>query len=113
MKPLETFLSPIGPLITRYLATKRALGRRAITMAYTFRGLDRFLISCRTADLTRETFTARGESMTSLHVNTRLARLRAVYHFCLFRRREYPHSFVPDPTQFPPRGPRPLPSIFS
>jgi integrase len=82
-------------------------------MAYIFRRLDRFLISCRAADLTRETFTAWGESMTSLQANTRLTLLRAVYHFCLFRRREHPHSFVPDPTQFPPRGPRPLPYIFS
>jgi len=113
MKPPETFLSPIGPLITRYLAVKRALGRRAVTMAYIFRRLDRFLESSRAADLTRETFTAWGESMASLQANTRRARLRAVYHLCLFRRREHPHSFVPDLMQFPPRGPRPLPYIFS
>lgn len=36
-----------------------------------------------------------------------------MYHFCLFRRREHPYSFVPDPTQFPPEGPRPLPYIYS
>jgi integrase len=36
-----------------------------------------------------------------------------VYQFCLFRRRENPHSFVPDPTQFPSSGCRPLPYIFS
>ena len=36
-----------------------------------------------------------------------------MYHFCLFRRREHPHSFVPDPMQFPAQGPRPLPYIFS
>src|SRR5437667_10772391 len=73
----------------------------------------RFLVSCHAADLTRETFTAWGESMASLHPTTRRARLRTVYHFCLFRRREDPHGFVPDPTQFPPRSPRPLPYIFS
>src|SRR5439155_9015486 len=73
----------------------------------------RFLVSCHAADLTRETFTAWGESMASLHPTTRRARLRTVYHFCLFRRREDPHGFVPDPTQFPPQGPRPLPYIFS
>jgi integrase len=36
-----------------------------------------------------------------------------VYRFCLFRRREDPNSFVPDPTQFPAAVPRPLPYIFS
>ena len=36
-----------------------------------------------------------------------------MYHLCLFRQREHPHSFVPDPTQFPLSGPRPLPYIFS
>ena len=113
MKEPVAFTSPIGPLITRYLAMKRALGRSAVAMAYTLRYIDRFLASRHAADLTRETFTAWNESMTSLQSNTRLARLHAVYHLCLFRQREYPHSFVPDPTQFPTRDPRPLPYIFS
>jgi integrase/recombinase XerD len=113
MKGREAFTSAIGPLLTRYLTVKRALGRRAVTMAYIFRYLDRFLVSYGAADLTREVFTAWSESMTALHANTRRARLRAVYHFCLFRQREDPHSFVPDPTQFPLRQPRPWPYIFS
>lgn len=113
MREIETFTSPIGPIITRYLAMKRALGRRAVTMAYTFGYLDRFLASRQAADLTRETFSAWAESMASLHANTRRGRLRAVYHLCLFHRREHPHSFVPDPTQFPPQCPRRLPYIFS
>jgi integrase/recombinase XerD len=113
MKEPVAFTSPIGPLITRYLAMKRALGRSAVTMAYTLRYIDRFLASRHAADLTRETFTAWNESMTSLQSNTRLARLHAVYYLCLFRQREHPHIFVPDPTQFPTRDPRPLPYIFS
>lgn len=113
MKELEIFTSPIGPLITRYLAIKRASGRRAVAMAYIFRYLDRFLVFSHAADLTRETFLAWSESMASLHANTRAGRLRVVYRFCLFRRRERPDSFVPDPTQFPRRPPRPLPYIFS
>jgi integrase/recombinase XerD len=113
MKQPETFLSPIGPLLIRYLARQRALGRRAVTMAYYLRYLDRFLVSCHAADLTRETFTAWAESMTSLQASTQRARFRAVYHFCLLRRREDPHSFVPDPSQFPLAGPRPFPYIFS
>jgi integrase len=113
VKESATFTSSIGPLITRYLAMKRASGRRAVQMTYIFQYLDRFLVSCHASDLTRETFLAWSESMGSLHANTRAGRLRVVYHFCLFRRREQPGSFVPDPTQFPRWRPRPLPYIFS
>jgi integrase/recombinase XerD len=113
MNRREAFTSPIGPLFTRYLTVKRALGRHAVTMAYIFRYLDGFLVSHGATDLTREVFTAWSESMAALHANTRRARLRAVYHFCLFRQREEPHSFVPDPTQFPRRQARPWPYIFS
>jgi integrase/recombinase XerD len=109
----ETFHSAIGPLITRYLTIKRALGRRAVSIAYILRRLDRFLVSNGATDLTREIFTAWADSMTSAHANTRGGRLRTVYHFCLFRRREDPNCFVPDPTQFPAAVPRPLPYIFS
>src|SRR4051812_9445492 len=113
VKEPATFTSSIGPLITRYLAMKRALGRRSVQTAYVFQYLDRFLVSCHASDLTRETFLAWSESMVSLHSNTRAGRLRIVYHFCLFRQREQPDSFVPDPTQFPHWRPRPLPYIFS
>ena len=113
MNESTTFTSAIGPLITRYLAMKRASGRRTVYLAYIFRYLDRFLVSSDASDLTREMFQAWSESMSSLHANTRAARLRAVYHFCLFRRREQPDSFVPDPEQFPPWRPRALPYIFS
>jgi integrase len=113
MKQPETFTSPIGSWMTRYLAVKRALGRRAVSMAYILSYLDRFLVSHHAADLTRELFTTWAESMAALHANTRRARLRTVYHFCLFRRREDLHVFVPDPLQFPPQSPRPLPYIFS
>jgi integrase/recombinase XerD len=113
MNEPNMFASPIGPLIARYLAVKRALGRRAVAMTYIFRYLDRFLASCGASDLTHEAFTAWGESMAALHPNTRRGRLRAVYHFCLYRQREHPQAFVPDPSQFPLRAPRPLPYIYS
>jgi len=113
MKQPHAFTSPIGPLMARYIAVKRTLGRRADQAEYILQRLDRFLISCHADDLTRETFTAWGESMTSLEASTRRARLRTVYHFCLFRRRDEPRSFVPDPTQFPRVRARPLPYIFS
>jgi site-specific recombinase XerD len=113
VKQPDAFASPIAPLIVRYLAVKRALGRRATSLTYTLRYLDRFLVSSGAADLTRESFRAWSESMASLSGTSRRARLRAAYYLCLFRRREDLGAFVPDPTQFPPQGPRPLPYIFS
>jgi len=58
----NTFLSPIAPLLTRYLALKRALGRQALDTSHIQGYLDHFLVSCRAADLTRETFAAWKES---------------------------------------------------
>jgi integrase/recombinase XerD len=113
VKGPATFMSSIGPLIKRYLAMKRASGRRAVSMAYTFRYLDRFLVSSQAADLTQDAFLAWSQTMGSLCATTRAGRLRVVYNFCLFRRRECPDSFVPDPTQFPRTPPRPLPYIYS
>lgn len=113
MNEPQTFTSPIGPLIARYLAVKRALGRRAVALTYIFRYLDSFLVSYGAADLTGEAFNAWGESMAALHPNTRRGRLRAVYHFCLYRQRTNPQAFVPDPSQFPLLAPRPWPYIFS
>jgi integrase len=107
------FLSPLGPTIARYVALKRALGRRGDGAEIILGYLDRFLVSCQAEDLTRETFTAWAHSMEQVGPTTRHGRLRVVYQFCLFRRREDPHIFVPDPTQFPSPAPRPLPHIFS
>jgi hypothetical protein len=108
----ETFSSPIASLITRYLAVKRALGRRAVSLAYTLRYLDRFLASSGSADLTSDSFRSWSESMASLSGVTRRARLRVAYHLSIFRRREDPEAFMPDPTQFPPQGPRPCRTSF-
>jgi integrase/recombinase XerD len=113
MKQLENLTSSIGPQIVRYIAFKRALGRKAICIAYILRGLDHFLTSGNGGDLTRETFAAWAKSLELLHAATRSQWLRVVYHFCLFRQREDPQSFVPDPAQFPSPGPRHLPYIFS
>lgn len=113
MKQLKNLTSSIGPQIVRYVAFKHALGRKAISIAYVLRGLDRFLTSCDGGDLSRETFAAWSKSLEHLHAATRSHWLRVVYHFCLFRRRDDPQCFVPDTTQFPSPGPRHLPYIFS
>jgi integrase len=75
--------------------------------------LDRFLAARGDLDLTVDTFAAYCQSFEPRAASTRRQRLRIVYRFCLFRRRETPTCFVPDPSAIPPRRPRPRPYIFS
>ena len=94
------FASVLGPLIRRYLDLKRALGRRADSLQYVLAQLDRFLASRDAQDLDRETFAAWCSCFEHLAANTRRQRMRIVYQLCLFRRREAPDCFGPDPSQF-------------
>ena len=107
------FASVLGPIIRRYLDLKRALGQRADSLQYVLAQLDRFLASRHAKDLDRETFAAWCSCFEHVATNTRRQRMRIVYHLCLFRRRDAPSCFVPDPSQFPPLQPWPLPYIFS
>ena len=109
----DQFVSPIGPVITRYLGIKRALGCRADTTQHILTQLDRFIASIGATDLTSETFAAWACSIEHLAQSTRHQRMRTVYRLCLFRRRDEPTCFLPDPSQFPPLRPRPRPHIFS
>jgi integrase/recombinase XerD len=113
MMPPRQTTSAITDVAARYVAVKRALGRRADGITSILRRLDRFLAADPPSDLTRETFAAWAQSLARLHPATQRGELRTVYHFCLFRRRDDPRCFVPDPTQFPPAPQRPLPHIFS
>jgi len=113
MTPPVEFTSAIGPVIKRYLDLKRALGRRADSAQYILTQLDRFLTSGQSADLTLETFDGWASSIEHLAASTRRNWMRAVYRLCLFRRRDEPTCFLPDPSQFPPPQPRPRPYIFS
>ena len=58
MNEIESFRSPIGPLIGRYLALKRGLGRRYAREGRILRSLDALLASAppTASDLTPETF---------------------------------------------------------
>ena len=111
MNRLDKLMSAVGPVIVRYVDLKRALGGRAETMEHILAQVDRFLGHA--VDLTRETFAAWCSSIKPLAASTRRQRMRTVYHLCLFRQRSEPTCFVPDPSQFPPRQPRPRPHIFS
>lgn len=113
MSPRREFASTIGPVISRYVALKQALGRRYETQRHCLDQLDRFLATHRVSDLTAETFSAWCSSIDHLMPATGRMRMQIVRQFCLYRRRSEPTCFVPDPSQFPPRQPRPRPHLFS
>lgn len=112
MKPHE-LRSSLTPVIARYVAVKRALGRCFDAAHYHLTKLDRFLASRQPSDLNGDTFIEWCSTLDHLTASARRQRMRIVYHFCLFRRRSEPGCFVPDPCQFPPPQPRSRPHIFT
>jgi integrase/recombinase XerD len=115
MRIPDSFQSMLAPDFRRYIALKRALGRSFETSAQMFFELDHFLwkLGKPPADLTPETFQKWGQTLERFSPNTKLARMRAVRHFCLYRRRTVSDCFVPDPTQFPKACRVVRPYIFS
>jgi len=113
MSPPAAFVSAIGPAMERYVALKRALGRRYDAERHILALLDRFLAALPVSDLTAATFTAWCTSIEHLTALGRRASMRTVLLFCQYRRRSEPSCFVPDPSQFPPPQPRRRPHIFS
>jgi len=115
MKSKDTFRSFLAPEIVQYISLKQALGRRFDGASWILLWLDRFLCSLGepARDLTAETFKQWCQTMESLNANSKLARIRAVRCFCLYRRRTAPTCFVPDPTQFPQARQGVVPYIFS
>jgi integrase/recombinase XerD len=109
------FQSLLAPDFRRYIAMKQVLGRSFETSAQIFFELDHFLtgLGKPPADLTPETFRKWCKTLERVSPNTKLARMRAVRHFCLYRRRAVSDCFVPDPTQFPRACPVVRPYIFS
>ena len=112
MNPNRILRSKLRIVIRRYIALKRALGRRFELESHHLARLDRFLAS-RNSDLTIESFSAWCSTLGSLTASGRRLRLRTVYNLCLYRRRTEPDCFVPDPSQFPPAQPRRSPHIFT
>ncbi|MEA3291018.1 MAG: tyrosine-type recombinase/integrase [Pseudomonadota bacterium] len=111
----ETFDSPIGPTIHRYLTLKRALGRGYQLESTVFRDLDRFLLDTRPQDphLTAESFVDWTRTLVHLRSGVRRNRMRIVRNLCLYARRTDPDCFVPDLAQFPPLHQPLTPYIFT
>ena len=102
MDTTAEFVSPLAPVITRYLSLKTALGRGYRTERQIFRGLDAFLAVDHTTDLTLDVFERWCLSQTHLKSGIRRSQMRIVRNLCLYRRRTEPDCFVPDPAFFPP-----------
>ena len=107
------FRSPVGPLVIRFLALKRALGRGYAQEEAILRALDAFLAAAGPADLTAATFAAWGQTLLRLRPGVRRYWLRIARNLCLYRRRTAPACFVPDPAGFPAPHQPVTPYIFA
>jgi len=112
MSEEQAFLSALGPTITRYLALKRALGRRYNLERDVLKSLDRFLTT-EGADLTADRFVRWCCTQEHVSRGVRRHRMRIVRNLCLYRRRTEPTCFVPDPALFPAPHPPAKPYIFT
>lgn len=113
MAPHCKFHSALAPDIARYVDFKLALGRKFISAQYILAQFDRFLVAAKATDFDLATFNLWSAHIAHLSSTTRSARMRIVYHLCVFRSRTDPACFIPDPSSFPPPRPRPWPYIFS
>lgn len=110
MSTRRSFVSPLGPILARYLGLQEALGRKYALERDVFVHLDRFLAAQPPdrSDLTAETFALWCTSLAHLKPGVRRHRMRTVRKFCRYRQRSEPSCFVPDPHTFPrPHAPRP------
>jgi len=113
MSQHSPFLSEIGPIITRYLNLKQALGRKYTTERQVLVHLDRFLAAQEHgSELTAEIFARWCATIDHLTPGVRRSWMRISRNLCLYRRRSEPTCFVPDPAGFPtPHQPR-SPHLF-
>lgn len=109
------FSSRLAPVFARYVNLKRALGRHFDIPTRTLQSMDRFLHdqAAKYPDLNLAAFQAWCQTQENVTPGVRRIRMRALYHFCLYRRRTEPQCFVPDPTWFPEPNQRLKPHIFS
>lgn len=87
--------SPLGCAIARYLSHKRSLGHTYHCEAGVLHRLLRGLRQSRRRDLDGAGFDRWLQGLRSRHPNTRRKWHQIVRNFCLYRRRDEPHGFVP------------------
>jgi integrase/recombinase XerD len=105
--------SAIDRSIDRYLERQRALGRAYRTEEDVLRSLSRSLVSRGLANIDLPAFDQWCASHQGLTANVRRNRQRIVRNWCLYRQREEPSCFVPDPNRFPRSHPHQAPVIVA
>jgi integrase len=106
------FSSPLAPVLTQYVALKKALGLRFNAIG-TLKSLDRFLDINKYPDLNAAAFQVWCQGREHVTSGTRRKQMQTVYAFCLYRRRTERRCFVPDPALFPKPNQKFRPYIFS
>jgi integrase len=91
--------------IAAFVAHKRVLGRRYYGEEGVLRDLRGFIGAQRASDLTAQLFEQWCRAQRVLSPNTLYSRQLLVRKLCLFRRRQEPTCFVPDPAGFARRRP--------
>lgn len=105
--------SAVDRSMERYLERQRALGRAYRTEEDVLRSLSRSLALTGSTDLDLAAFDRWCASHQGLTANVRRNRQRIVRNWCLYRQREEPSGFVPDPNRFPRRHPHQAPVIVA
>lgn len=103
----------LDPVIHRYLAHRRALGRQYNMQERTLHSLSDFLVQAGKSDLSCGLFESWCKTFDSLTSNVRRARQVAVRNFCLYRQRTEPRCFVPDINRFARPQPHAAPIILT
>ena len=105
--------SALAPIMARYLELKISLGRHYAAERRIVQSLDIFLVANKSADLTQETFERWCGTLSHLTSGVRRYRMGLIRNLCLYRRRNEPLCYVPDPTLFPPVHQYVRPYIFT
>jgi len=96
-----------------FVAHQRVFGRKYYSEEWILKTLCRFVARRGATDLSAPVFEAWCRTQRRLSPNTLRYRQRVVRKFCLFRRRNDPECFVPDPAGFVRPRPYRRPAIFT
>lgn len=99
--------------IEKFLAHQRTFGRNYSGEEYILRALRRFVIRQGVSDLSASAFERWCKAQQHLSPNTRYGRQLLVRKLCLFRQRDEPGCFVPEPSNFARPRPHPPPVIVT
>ena len=115
IKKTRSLQSFLADEITAYLRLHHSLGKLYVTEASTLHSLDAFLTNQYpfTRELDGRIFSQWCDTFVHLMPTVRRQRMRIIRNFCLYRKRQHQHCFVPDILTFPVNHQRYMPYILS